>query len=787
MFKKAISLVIVLTLCICLTPVKAIIPGEDAYTPNADYCELVSEQDIIEGGYIERLHEEETEQNTAVYRNADGTNTMYIFSQDVWYRDSNGVKQNYTSEIVESNTQGISYESVQGTKCLTLSTKASNGIRYSENGYAVTMFPSNDRVISGVVMSADTDAEIENTEPIITEEVEETVLVTESIEVEEPNTVTELTDVEVVTESTDTEETAPVDDIITDIPSTEINEVETIEPVAESTEAYENVSVGIDALDAPLPEAEDEELLVEEELTDIEVIENNTPLSIMEENIIEEEEENLLTFLAPLFEGNAQLKTIDNPENGLTKSAVTYGNTFSNIDYTVVPVLHGFQNQMSVRNANTDNKFSFRVYLENVIPGNSQGDNIPLFNVQGKMVMQINAETLCDSNGVFIPGSTIDIAPYGNGYYLVTVTLSEEVLEREDLVYPLITTMATTTIGDDPIYDTCVCSATPSTNYGSSANLTVGRASASSIWSTYIQYHLSSYLATIKPNSITDASLYFYKNSGISTTVTPYISGVSGWSPSTLTYNSTSGYAYSQTRNGVSMPSGINISASGRYHLFSTPEFISACIREHLDPNLYRTLAQSRGMVLTAASSSSNVQYFNSANASSNKPYVVVYYHANYNASSMTYYDCSDSRNCLGYVLRLNSDIQPNMINPNNNSVIVSTPAGYFNSALYDYITEELSIECDPSVGRTEVLEDGYYKIAMRCKALPGYSGVPCYHFWAETTNGKWAHKPDGGSSARYVISTDNPDDDDVEEWTYTQNYYTYNYGPEVYYFAIKN
>ena len=92
MFKKAISLIIVLTLCICLTPVKAIIPGEDTYTPNADYCELVSEQDIIDGGHIERLHEEETEQNTAVYRNADGTNTMYIFSQDVWYRDADGVK-----------------------------------------------------------------------------------------------------------------------------------------------------------------------------------------------------------------------------------------------------------------------------------------------------------------------------------------------------------------------------------------------------------------------------------------------------------------------------------------------------------------------------------------------------------------------------------------------------------------------------------------------------------------------------------------------------------------------
>ena len=92
MFKKAISLVVVLTLCICLTPVKAIIPGEDAYQPGlgitstgilfSDIPETLSPAQIEEAGHIARLREEETGKNTAVFQNEDGTNVLF-FAVDI--------------------------------------------------------------------------------------------------------------------------------------------------------------------------------------------------------------------------------------------------------------------------------------------------------------------------------------------------------------------------------------------------------------------------------------------------------------------------------------------------------------------------------------------------------------------------------------------------------------------------------------------------------------------------------------------------------------------------------
>ncbi len=778
MKKKLFVFLVVTVLLFGLTPVQAVIPGEDVYQPDADYCELVSEQDIIEGGHIQRLHQEETEPNTAVYLNEDGTNTMYIFSQDVWYKDANGVKHNYTSNIEESSTPGISYEAIQGSKCFTLSTKASNGVRYSENGYAVTMFPSNDRVINGAVVMANTNEE--PNEVLNTEE----PIIEESVEISEEPAIEEITE-EPVIEETVPEITEPVEEA----PVTEEVTETTEEVIEEPVEIPEEPAIE-EITEEPVTEEITEEPVIEEELTDLEVIEKNIPFSEMEENIIEEEEETLLTLIAPLFEGNAQLQTIENPENGLTKNAVTYANTFSNMDYTVIPVLHGFQNQMTVRNANTDNKFSFRIYLENVVPGNSQGDNIPLFNNQGKMVMQINAETLRDANGVYIPGSTIDIAPYGNGYYLVTVTLSQDISQIEDLEYPLTATSSViTTVTAALIYDTCVCSGTPTQNYGTSPNLTVGKATGptslnpnGSVWRAFLQYHISNFSPTIKPNSIISATPQFYPSSSNDGTATilPRIPGLL-WDAQTLTWTNVASKTMYSRMDKVNAPNSFSMAAAA-YSGGEGKEFFSALMREYLEPDMVRSIKQNRGLVLMTSEEQNDVHYINSANSSQRKPRVAVEYYPDYCMGNPAYSNIATTStdiNCLGFACDIDEFVNPSHM---GSLVPSANSRGYYNNAVKPYLQTKGKTVIDVN-NYNSYISTTKRRVAMRSTG-PGIYWSACYHFWVETGDGHWAHK-DSDNPSELITSTDNPNDNVAEWFVYDDQDGAFYFDSETIYFSL--
>jgi len=160
MKKKLFVMIIIVVMLSGLTPVQAIIPGEDAYQPGmeitstgvlySDIPETLSPVQIEEAGHIARLREEETGKNTAVFRNEDGTNTVYFFAQDIWYENAQGQKMDYSTEI-ELQPNGT-YIGHSNTKTIVLPNRISQGITYSENGYTIEMVPSMDTVISNPIV-----------------------------------------------------------------------------------------------------------------------------------------------------------------------------------------------------------------------------------------------------------------------------------------------------------------------------------------------------------------------------------------------------------------------------------------------------------------------------------------------------------------------------------------------------------------------------------------------------------------------------------------------------------
>ena len=91
--------------------------------------------------HIERLYEEETGLNDAVFLNPDGSKTLYMFDYPIKYIDENGKVRDITLEIADSDLESAAFESADGDAVTTFSMRASDGINLEGNGTSITMVP----------------------------------------------------------------------------------------------------------------------------------------------------------------------------------------------------------------------------------------------------------------------------------------------------------------------------------------------------------------------------------------------------------------------------------------------------------------------------------------------------------------------------------------------------------------------------------------------------------------------------------------------------------------------
>ena len=72
--------------------------------PEEDIPEVVSKKTIEENGHVNRLWAQETDLNSIIFQNRDGSKTMYYFADTVKYEDENGIirdKRNTVIELIE--------------------------------------------------------------------------------------------------------------------------------------------------------------------------------------------------------------------------------------------------------------------------------------------------------------------------------------------------------------------------------------------------------------------------------------------------------------------------------------------------------------------------------------------------------------------------------------------------------------------------------------------------------------------------------------------------------------
>lgn len=624
-------------------PMQPIVPKTSLGLPLADIPEVLSVEQTVQAQNVERLRDEEETQNSAVFRNLDGTNTLYLFSENIWYEDANGEKHDYNTTLTQGIQEGTFMSAnAGGNLVLPQSVSAATPISYTENGYTVTMYPTNETIGTG--------AEVMGGEG-------------------ESRTAVTMTD----------------------------EELATITALNEAAAQAAGKSINIAALDTAT-------------------------------NTVE------------YFRANRDATLISST------------------------LLHGVKNDLLMAADNNIRNYSFIVDTDGLIPVQSGETSIALVDNEGQLQGYINAEEIMDANGNKSFENEIEFLAKADGTYLVTMTVDEEF--AAEAAYPTNAAIICTITNLDGAYinDIDVGTYDPNANYSTAAKLYVGNL-AGEVYRTYFQLVFSDY--KMAPYAINSASMMLYESSSNTSTMTidPKIPSYQ-WNMSAMNWNHAANqYAFHDPYNSggkhVYPPTAFTVTTSGWYTILMT-EFVQACMRNYVSDALPETIHENRGFLLKSTSESTQMlHYFSSTNASSNKPYIVLNYTANYLGGARPYVpsDAGFHQNCLGFAANIDD-------------VIVPPLSGVLETMYQNVYNTLTSAPYNLQVGRlntnTSYVYPTQWRVALRyAEADPRSVSSSGFHVWVETNTGLWAHKNTDNAS-ELIYSTDDPADDVMEWFNYS-------------------
>lgn len=131
------------------------VPAEATTELGVPYSEIpegLSAELLDASGCIARRRDLEEDTNTAIFENADGTQTLYLFAEDIWYTDENGMKTDYTSALRDDTAhEATAFVADGGSGTLVLPEDLRDSVTYEKGGITIEMVPSNDTVVSSPI------------------------------------------------------------------------------------------------------------------------------------------------------------------------------------------------------------------------------------------------------------------------------------------------------------------------------------------------------------------------------------------------------------------------------------------------------------------------------------------------------------------------------------------------------------------------------------------------------------------------------------------------------------
>lgn len=121
---------------------------------DSELAEALVENGVTNTNHVERLEAKESDLNTIVYANYDGTETAYIFDEEVKYIDSNGEVQDKSNEITEVGSATVGGEYAYYNEKNDINTYfpesffGDMGVQLKSDGFELEMFPKTEKIIT---------------------------------------------------------------------------------------------------------------------------------------------------------------------------------------------------------------------------------------------------------------------------------------------------------------------------------------------------------------------------------------------------------------------------------------------------------------------------------------------------------------------------------------------------------------------------------------------------------------------------------------------------------------
>lgn len=151
-FRKSLSICVVLAFVLCGNiTVKSEDTGtaasdasfQEAALADEDRPEAVEQELIEEKCHIARLYDKESELDTVVFANQDGTETAYIFDEAVKYRDDDGIITDKSNKLYSSKETDCAYINLDNDIRTSFPARlnADAGVTLNYGEYSIVMYP----------------------------------------------------------------------------------------------------------------------------------------------------------------------------------------------------------------------------------------------------------------------------------------------------------------------------------------------------------------------------------------------------------------------------------------------------------------------------------------------------------------------------------------------------------------------------------------------------------------------------------------------------------------------
>ena len=258
------------------------------------------------------------------------------------------------------------------------------------------------------------------------------------------------------------------------------------------------------------------------------------------------------------FEGNASKtdREYKVPEvmEGLydPEACIVYPDIYPFVDYMYEVRSSEIKENLILWQKPEQTEFAFVYQVEGGLTFSENENGAVLLNAEGKEVLTLGSLYAYDSNKATSQDIGCSVTPLGENQYRVVITIDEEWINDEERAFPVVVDPSVQITDYKFIYDTCVCSNYPNTNYNSVDNLYLraGKDTDYGIRRSYIRFYMNPY--SITSSSINSAEILLYREAYGTVPDLRSYRVTESWAPSLITWNTKPSYSNNTPAAGIS-------------------------------------------------------------------------------------------------------------------------------------------------------------------------------------------------------------------------------------------